>query len=493
MKLRTHISPVASLVLALASLLLGSAAIAQQPFLGAPPLMPPGRQSLVNDRFYIQAGAQFRNIQRFGFKKYAHPISFVQQVGVPPFGPTQDMVATTNGRFGNGTGIPGYPGLVANPTGNPAADPRISGIWDYNNGFINPLGDALWPNAGFSNDPQLGLGQYRTSTSGIDPGIFQLADAYTQMGTGTQAANNVVFPIQTGTTPLESAITSVRLRRIMDDTVAISPENGTPSIMWQIMAAEIADRETNEQIWGPTFELGFQWTNLFDLFYGLSWFDLDRSVATEFHSVANLWREGFSDTFPFWGDNGDGLMVGTFLSNLRPNGSNVNRQILPNSPGQIGSPYRTFFTQVDPEGTAVRPPVPVTEAVSAHTSVRVYENRAGARSWTPLYGLGRFGVTAGPVMNAIYYNTSAISTTTFFIPNLPPGVVGPVATQKTEWLVSFGVFASVDIELTFNRYFLKTNMQYSVSEEKQLVNAPDLQTNLNLSGFSSIIAGGLHF
>ncbi len=108
--------------------------------------MPCARQPCFSDRIYIQGGVQFRAIQRLGFQKtpsvirYAEPVQDPHNPGVfytegkPPFGPNQA------GDFGTGTGVPGYEEFGP-PNGNPNDDPRRSGIWNYNDGYITPNGN----------------------------------------------------------------------------------------------------------------------------------------------------------------------------------------------------------------------------------------------------------------------------------------------------------------------------------------------------------------
>ncbi len=93
-------------------------------------------------------------------------------------------------------------------------------------------------------------------------------------------------------------------------------------------------------------------------------------------------------------------------------------------------------------------------------------------------------------MNFIYYRASQSSRETF-----SGGVthVEDIETLSHGWLVSYGVFTAADVEIDWNGYFFKTNAQYSLSEEKQLHNAVSTWTNLNVSGFSSILVAGVRF
>jgi hypothetical protein len=521
MKLRNHISPVVGLVVAIASLFGGSPAVAQQAYPVAP-FMPYARQSCLGDRFYIQAGVQYRNIQRLGFQKTPHVIRYDEPVqdphvpgvyyvgGRPPFGPNRE------GNFGTGTGVPGYQEF-GSPSGVSTEDPRWSGIWIYDDGYITPVGSSegvtpgatyLWPEGGGNTQ---GLGHYigsiavGTSTaSAWNFGIFSIASTTLQVSNGY----NAIYPNQPSQIgfdpahpPNMNATYNLIWQRVMDDSVAMNPERGTPSRIWRTWGGEIQNLEFNEQIWTPSLEIGFQWTNLFDFFYGFSWFSLDKSVSRQFDTRAELWRRGFRDTFAFFSDQDVAWTPGPWDSLTSPiGGTSGNRQIMVDAEGTGGFPNRQFFEQADPAGALLLPPVNVSERVVLHTDVTVYENKFGARSWTPMYGMGRFGVTLGPLMNLIHYKASHTSREEFTASFLPPAPPAPPSQTLREtsvsneaWLISYGLFTAVDLEIDYNNFFFRTNAQYNLSEEKQLKNSQYVWTNLNLSGYSSLLAAGVRF
>jgi hypothetical protein len=506
MKLRNHISPVVCLVVALASLWFGSVALAQQAF-PVTPFMPPVRQSCLSGRFYVQGGAQFRSIQRLGFQKtpavirYAEPVEDPHNPGVyytegrPPFGPNQA------GDFGTGTGVPGYQEFGP-PTGVETDDPRRSGIWRYDNGYITPNGfytleevaySTLWPNFGSTIVP--GLGQYRETSSddGWDLGIFVIANTASQVVNGYPG----IYPgspqgvgFEPSNPPEKTATYAIQWSRMIDDSVAIAPELGVPSRIWRAWGGEIQAQDYNEQLWCPTIEIGMQATSFFDIFYGLSWFSLDKTMTRTFTSQAELWRRAFTDTFSFWSDDDNVWGVGSYESSVRPSGGNVNQQIIPDSRGTGGYPNRQFYETLDGKGASNLPPVILTETVTCRIDASVYENRFGVRSWTPLYGMGRFGVTLGPLVNLIYYRASQ-STRDAYSGGITYVQEDVAATEG--WKLAYGVFTAADVEIDWSNYFLRTNAQYSLCEEKQLNSSNHIWTNLNLSGFSSIIAAGMRF
>lgn len=507
MKLRNHISPVVCLVVALASLWFASVALAQQAF-PVTPFMPPVRQSCLSGRFYVQGGVQFRSIQRLGFQKTPSVIRYAQPIedpnnpgqfyteGKPPFGPNQ------SGDFGTGTGVPGYP---PRPTGFEPDGPNRSGIWIYDDGYITPNGfytDAdtsasvatLWPYFGSTIVP--GLGQYKedtVSSDGIDLGVFVINNNATQVLNGYPG----IYPgqpqgdgFEPSNPPLKTDTYGIRWSRVLNETVYDDSQQGVPSRIWQSPGSEIQNLEYNEQIWCPTVEVGVQATSFFDVFWGLSWYSLDKSLTRSFSSQAQLWRRAYTDSFSFWTDDDNNWIPGPYESTTRPDGANVNQQILPDARGVAGYPNRQFYEVIDGGGAAQLPIVDVRETIFCRTDASIYENRLGVRSWTPLYGMGRFGVTLGPLVNLIYFKASQTTRADF-----TGGVEHVDVSERFSqgWLVSYGLFTAADIEIDWQNYFLRTNAQYNLSEEKQIHNSPNVWMNLNVSGFSSIIAAGLRF
>ncbi len=299
MKLRNHISLVVCLVVALASHYLGSAVFAQQA-VPCTPFMPSARQQCFSDRFYIQGGVQFRSIQRLGFQKkpsvirYAEPVEDPHNPGVfytegkPPFGPNQA------GDFGTGTGVPGYEEFGP-PNGNSNDDPRRSGIWNYDDGYINPNGNytsndvlfpTLWPFWPGTGQERAGLGQYITSGDGVDLGVFALKNTASQVVLGVPSSyphgEQVVGFVPTDP-PLKTATYAVQWSRLIDDSVAISPELGVPSRIWRTWGGEIQTLDYNEELWCPTVEIGVKATSFFDVFWGLSWFGLEKAMTRNLH------------------------------------------------------------------------------------------------------------------------------------------------------------------------------------------------------------------
>jgi hypothetical protein len=252
MNRRNHTAPVTCLLAVVLFMMFESAALAQA-FMPPPPTFP-GRPCLVAGRFYFAAGAQYRNIQTFGFERRTSPIIYEFEPGVPPFGPN------VAGAFGTGTGLPGYP---TSPTANNADPPSQSGFWNYNNGSISPIGVLDWPNNPWAPPATLpGLGQYATTAgTPVQVGGFTVASPSKQVGNGTIIGFSLTDP------PPFNETYTLTWERLLDNTVVA--EGGVASIIYRYDTQEI-NTEFSEGIWTPALEFGFQWTNFFDIFGAFS-------------------------------------------------------------------------------------------------------------------------------------------------------------------------------------------------------------------------------
>jgi len=478
MKLRSHIAPLACIIMALACLTTVGPASAQE-FL-PPGLIPPGMPYRAGGGFYIQAGVQFRNVEKFLMQKKNEPIRLVDTLGVVPFGPNFDT------QFGSGTGVVGYP---PTPTGNAAECPDVSGLWYYNNGFISPVGDTTtWPNSPFLGGGVLaGLGQYATTLdTPVNVGIFGVANPAGQVGgiSGTPGFDPT-------SPPAFNATFSITWELVMNNNIPAA-DNGAACgyVPSRILVAQGIESNLSfaEQLWTPTFEVGYQWGPFFDVFFGFSWFSLKESFSKVFDTQADTYRRVFQDTFPFGSDNTANWVISSWTSNTVITTANVNNQILPDSPGLIGFPRRVFSERLD---EAV-PPLPVVEHASARTDLTAYEYKLGARSWTPLYGMGKFGFSIGPLMNLVNYRASAHEAATFFDNQGQPITTVSSAVKNTDWKTTFGFFFGTDLEIVSNVYFVRGTVLYSVQQQAS-VNADPVQTTFNLGGVSALLAGGLQF
>jgi hypothetical protein len=498
MKLRSHRAPLACIFTALACLAIPVPASAQEFLL--PGYIPPGMPYRAGGGFYVQAGIQFRNVEKFLMQKKPDPARFVDSLGVAPFGPcsvvngAQDTHCTDT-IMGTGTGVPGYP---PDPTGVTTDCPNVSGIWYYDNGFINPNGDTfdnpnpppatltgLWPDVHpFGAISLPGLGKY--ATTGTDPfnlGIFGVTAPPLQIG-GTSGTPG--FDINNP--PTMNNTFSVTWERVLNGILFTGEPAGCGYEASRILVARgvVTNLSFAEQPVSPTFELGYQWGDYFDLFFGFSWFSLKESFSKAFDTTADTYRRVIQDTFPFTSDNTALWPSGNFTSSTVVGENNINQQMLPDSGGLIGFPRRAFLERLD---TSV-PPVPVVEHTSARTDLSAYEFKLGARSWVPMYGLGKFGFSIGPLMNLINYRASASEIMTFINEPTQPMVSSFIKNQG--WLTTWGFFFGTDLEIVSNVYFVRGSVLYSVQQQAS-VNADPVETVFNMNGLTALLAAGLQF
>ena len=496
MKLRSHIAPLACIIMALACLTTVGPASAQE-FL-PPGLIPPGMPYRAGGGFYIQAGVQFRNVEKFLMQKKTDPIRFVDTLGVAPFGPcsvyggVQDTHCTDT-IFGTGTGVPGYPPLPTNVAGD---CPNVSGIWFYDNGSINPTCSDTedpsrcvgpWPNNPFAPPAFLpGLGRYATTTTNpLDLGGFGVTSPSAQVG-GTSGTPG--FDIDNP--PAFNDTFSITWERVLNGVLFTGEPADCGYTASRILVAHGVEANLSfaEQPWTPTFEMGYQWGPFFDVFFGFSWFNLKESFSKTFDTTADTYRRVIQDTFPFFSDNTANWSVGSWTSNTTTGTENVNNQILPDSAGVIGFPRRAFLERLD-SGV---PPLPVVEHASARTDLSIYEYKLGARSWTPLYGMGKFGFSIGPLMNLVNYRASSHEAVTFFDSEGQPITTVSSSIKNQGWLTTWGFFFGTDLEIVSNVYFVRGTVLYSVQQQAS-VNADPVETVFNLNGLSALVAGGLQF
>ena len=108
----------------LATLMLDTAMGQELPFLQQP-YLPPARPARSRGLFYLNAGVKFRNVQQISFETRDTQLINITQRGVPAFGPE----------------VPDLLNYPPTPTGIATDNPQFSGIWLYNDGFIEPTGD----------------------------------------------------------------------------------------------------------------------------------------------------------------------------------------------------------------------------------------------------------------------------------------------------------------------------------------------------------------
>ncbi len=472
MKLRKHICPVALLVV-LAILSVGNHALGQ---VLEPPFMAPTPPSRCYGVLYFQAGAKYRNDDTFRFDVAGGGNTIVVDPGTIPFGPT------TAGPFGAALQTP----LSQQFNGTSAPT-----TWTYDNGQINsavtPPGVVVVDSVGdvcSGTDTnwvysvlQPELGRYTFVNSGavhvgcagltvpIEIGSFSIVDPTTQV-------NNLASFAGTTTVTFTLALT---------DSLAFAT-NATPDI----------NRVLNSSFWGPSFEFGYQSSNYFDVFYGFSWFNASNSMAISTTIQGQPSLVTIVDTFPFVSSDTNPWPLHNFNSSQDGSTTNI-YQISPNAPLQGIFPTRQFSTAPDP----TLPVMNIQENFSATAEFIPFENRFGARSWAPLWGLGRLGATLGTAIIPTYYKIS--SSTTYIASGLSndvtvaPGTV--LATQVGEnkdWRTLYGLFVGGDLSMGNTGYFLYGSADYMWATGMSYELA-SVKTSFNPGGFTATMSAGIQF
>ncbi len=129
----------------------------------------------------------------------------------------------------------------------------------------------------------------------------------------------------------------------------------------------------------------------------------------------------------------------------------------------------------------------VTSTIQYHITLDSYETRAGVRSWYPLWGMGRIGVTLGGFTSVIPYRVDVTRANT-------QGAQFPSGTGSHEstW-VQWGGTGGVEMELDLSRILFKFAADYSYGSELIYNELLGTETRLAPMGFSAVFAGGLRF
>ncbi len=124
------------------------------------------------------------------------------------------------------------------------------------------------------------------------------------------------------------------------------------------------------------------------------------------------------------------------------------------------------------------------------------ENRFGARSWAPLYGLGRWGAFLGTSVIPTYFKISS-STTDIDLgaPDTGDGAGTILLAQtadRNDWNTLYGVFIGTDLSLGNTGYFLIGSLDYmwttSINYELGA-----LKTSFSHTGFTATMSAGIQF
>ncbi len=491
MKRRYFVSNAAYLVMALLSLTMTSSALAQG--LLVPQPYPPTPTALLMGRFYVQAGVKYRNLDTLRVNIHGGPSTLTAVAGTIPFGPT------TAGPFGIGTGRLGFVGEQPPPAPLPPAIPPLppSGPvrWNYDNGFID---SDVSPNGlGGPNcvDPVLGP----LNCSAVDLSWGYSAE-YPEIGRyvvtlgGPGCCAGVTVPRSIGsfgiidpTAQTDNGGGVVGLTTRVSYTLLI-PD----SIAFIVDATPAQDRELGANIWSPNIEFGFQANNFFDVFYGSSWFNVNRSTGVSRVLNGTGARTVIRDTFPFYSDDDSTWPASRFNSgNTVINATGTNNYRLSTNNSMRGVfPTREFLSAPD-FGVPLEN---IQESVSLTSNINVWENRFGARSWVPLFGFGRFGASAGAVVDAVNMDVSGIRSYTALGPTTPGQVLYYTNSRYKEWVPNYGVFFGTDVSLAvgWRSAYVNAGIDYAWMQ-KNNATLDAVGVDFSPGGMSVGLSGGLYF
>jgi hypothetical protein len=491
MNIRYHMILTVCITAVFVCLSIGSKAIGQAYAPGGPPLgyyyqppsMAPTGPSMYPGVFYIGGGAKVRDLQTLSIGTKNAELTNIIVPGSPAFG--QQNVG----------GPVLYP---PTPTGTSGTAPDTSGIWAYDDGYIEPTGGGsatavLYPSGA---SPSLGH-----ASGGADVGSFQIFDFRVQAndaGSGSMLNTTSLTwsKMLTGLAPTTTNGLNVFL--------GAEPAPGTPYYTEQpsggfaVSTDAGAVTDFQNRVWAPYIEFGFQSTALFDVFYGVSFFQVSRTFTETRQTVAQFARRAYRDTYAFYSSDTAPWTILNFDSTAGT--ATETYKIYPNDNSGRPIPSRTFFTSVD----STVPLTPAQESITAQLDFTTIESRSGGRAWIPLWGMGRMGTSFGGLAaattatltsNALYVATAASP------PLLPGGaplrlagdvLVNSSGTTKAS-LWNFGIFCAADLELGFSRIFVKSAIEYNYYFYGTIVESDIIATKVNLSGAAATISAGLRF
>jgi hypothetical protein len=477
MKLRKHICTAALLGVALAFISVGTTAVAQGL---QPPFMAPTPPSLNYGVFYFQAGAKYRNLHTFTMNVAGGPSTIVVSPGTVPFGPP------TAGPFGVGTANGEWFNGVIAPT-----------TWTYNNGQVSA--DVLPPGAlvGCAGPPPDICSPFDQTWVYLNPGPFIQPElgrfVFTIGGTGG-CCDGTTAPGSIGSFQISDPATQVDNPGSIAGTTTVTftvPVDG--SLAFTTNGAGL-ERVFEGAVVGPSLETGYQWSNYFDVFYGFSWFTASNSMS--FSSVIQGTASSTSivDTFPFLSDDDSGWPIFAFnSSDSAVNGDLLhNYHLAPNSAANGGIfPTRQFSTVA----IAGIPPENIQETITNTAEFTPLENRFGARSWAPLYGLGRLGATLGGAIIPTYYKITGSKTDIALggSDTVDPGtVLAAEVIENKEWRTLWGGFVGGDLFLGNTGYFLYGSVDYMWANNLSY-QLGTVTTIFNPGGFTAGLSAGFQF
>lgn len=210
-----------------------------------------------------------------------------------------------------------------------------------------------------------------------------------------------------------------------------------------VAAFGLAKQQLGNEVWSPAIEAGYTAGDFFDLFTRFSWYNVDGSAHRVLSGVVT---QDECDTYP----STNTCVAGDYTLDVD---------------------YALKFD--------------------------VYEFRTGGRSWVPLYGLGRFGVSLGLVTAYVPYWVKAVEVQNGPYNNTDDPVVLPSTISRfgyhaDNWFY-IGGFGGLELEAGINRFFAKVALEGSLGWPLTYNGLLNIETVVNPSVISIFIAGGIRF
>ena len=112
-----------------------------------------------------------------------------------------------------------------------------------------------------------------------------------------------------------------------------------------------------------------------------------------------------------------------------------------------------------------------------------YQFRIGARSWAPVYGAGRFGINIGSLFSVMPFRLDV---------NRQSGGISQGGSHADTWS-AYGGFLGMDAEVRYGPAFAKGRIEGTLVSRNQYGQLLGLETNVNTSGLSLSVGGGIRF
>lgn len=473
MKLRTY----AVVVVCLSGLLclLGAQPSRAQMY-PQPPLMAPYTPGFNLGVFYVNAGLKYRNLQTVRFKIEPHDVWQTHSLGVPTFGPNTD-----------GTLLYPYDAAAGLPTGNPTDDPDISGIWNYDDGYVDPRNPGTNPADIAFFPPYRALGHYNVPPSSVGSFFVAVPRLQTDNAGGTYAET-----------------TAVTFSRRIDGTVdpAFEPGPETPSRIFKASAFEETDIDFTNNIWTPYAEFGYRASSYFDCIFAISGFSNSSTFQRTYPARAELYRRTFRDTFHYDSSNTASNWLEPFDSDI-PNGTTNPDEtqgyvIYPaGQAGGVNLPTRIFSTELDP----FVPPTAAAETLYNRIDFTAIEFKSGGRSWFPLYGMGEIGTSLGVLATVMPVTIVTSSRVVAVEDNAAAGVtagdllVYSALKKEDVWFwKNLGLFVGLDLRLASGPFFAQSTVEYDLYPvDNKYDDFAGVTTTVNISGLNGSLTVGTVF